>query len=73
MTEIIKKKSLKKVAPIAKPRNRKTSKIDAQERHNRISEAAYYIAEKRGFEGLSTHDDWFSAETEIDEMNKNAK
>lgn len=63
----------KKVTPVAKARTEKTSKIDAEQRHKMISEAAYYIAEKRGFEGSSTHDDWFAAETEIDAMNKKAK
>jgi hypothetical protein len=30
-----------------------------------ISEAAYYLAQKRGFRGESTLDDWLAAEQEI--------
>jgi len=73
MTTISKKESLptknisKKTTTANKGNSEKTSKIDASQRHNMISEAAYYIAEKNGFEGSSMHDDWLSAEQEIDE------
>jgi hypothetical protein len=30
-----------------------------------ISEAAYYLAQKRGFRGENTLDDWLAAEQEI--------
>lgn len=33
-----------------------------------IAEAAYYIAERRGFEGGSAEDDWRQAEAEIDRL-----
>lgn len=33
-----------------------------------IAEAAYYIAERRGFAGGSTEDDWRQAEAEIDRL-----
>lgn len=36
-------------------------------RHRRISEVAYQIAQKRGFEGGQQMDDWLQAESEIDE------
>lgn len=35
-------------------------------RLNWIAEAAYYIAERRGFRGGSPEDDWCQAEAEID-------
>lgn len=42
--------------------------IQAKERHHLIEVAAYYIAERRGFHGESSHDDWLLAEQEIDAM-----
>jgi hypothetical protein len=33
-----------------------------------IAEAAYYIAERRGFSGGSPDEDWHQAETEIEQM-----
>ncbi len=42
--------------------------ISAGERHHLISVAAYYIAERRGFHGASSHSDWLQAEQEIDAM-----
>lgn len=35
-------------------------------RRNWIAEAAYYLAERRGFRGGSPEDDWSAAEAEID-------
>lgn len=37
-------------------------------RHSWIAEAAYYIAERRGFCGGSAEDDWCKAEAEIDRL-----
>jgi len=37
-----------------------------EERHRRIAEAAYYIAERRGFQDGSAHGDWLQAEKIID-------
>lgn len=42
--------------------------ISSEERHQMISEAAYYLAEKRGFQGGSPESDWFQASAEIDNM-----
>jgi hypothetical protein len=44
------------------------SAIDPGERHRLIREAAYYRAERRGFEGGDPTDDWAAAEAEIDRM-----
>lgn len=36
------------------------------ERHHRIAEAAYFRAERRGFQGGCPIQDWLEAEREID-------
>lgn len=38
------------------------------DRHNMIATAAYYRAEKRGFDGGCAMDDWLIAEAEVDAM-----
>jgi len=40
--------------------------LSADERYRAIAEAAYYIAERRGFQGGDTARDWREAEAEID-------
>ncbi len=42
--------------------------INSTQRHQLISEAAYYNAERRGFEGDDTLGDWLHAESYIDSM-----
>jgi hypothetical protein len=44
------------------------SAIGPAERHHLIEVAAYYVAERRGFHGASSHADWLQAESEIDAM-----
>jgi len=39
-----------------------------EDRYRMIAEAAYYLAESRGFEGGSQLDDWLAAEMEIDQI-----
>jgi len=39
--------------------------VTAEERHRLISEAAYYLALKRGFAGGNPEGDWLQAEQEI--------
>ena len=43
-----------------------TAKSDTEHRHHRISEAAYYRSQQRGFAPGQEHDDWLSAEQEVD-------
>jgi DUF2934 family protein len=43
---------------------------DADARHSRISEAAYRLAEARGFESGSDLDDWLEAEREVDQADQ---
>jgi hypothetical protein len=43
-------------------------KIGSEERRQMISEAAYYRAERRGFQGDHAQADWFAAEREVDAM-----
>ena len=44
------------------------SAVSAETRQNMIAEAAYYLAEKRGFAGNGAYDDWMKAEADIDAM-----
>ena len=44
----------------------KAREISAEERQGLIAEAAYYIAEQRGFQGDLSMDDWLQAEAEVD-------
>ena len=50
-------------APKAAPAAPKV--ISQEERSRMIQESAYYIAERRGFQG-NPHDDWVAAEIQID-------
>ncbi|MGB5395834.1 MAG: DUF2934 domain-containing protein [Gammaproteobacteria bacterium] len=45
-----------------------TFAISAEQRRQMIAEAAYYLAEKRGFQGGSPVDDWLKAEHQIDKI-----
>jgi hypothetical protein len=40
--------------------------VTAEERFNMIAEAAYFCAERRGFQGGNPVEDWLAAEKEID-------
>ncbi len=42
--------------------------VSAEQRYRMICEAAYYIAEKRGFKGGNPSEDWVKAERQIDTM-----
>lgn len=44
----------------------KTKGVAPGQRHHMIAEAAYYLAEQRGFNGGDADQDWLTAETEID-------
>ncbi len=43
-------------------------KVTPEQRHFMIAEAAYYRAERRGFEGGYEWQDWLDAEMEIERM-----
>ncbi len=45
-----------------------TAGVPDDERRTWIAEAAYFIAERRGFCGGSPEDDWCQAESEIEQM-----
>ena len=51
-----------KVVPVAE------TAISSQDRRRMIAEAAYFHAERRGFEGGNADEDWYQAEREIDEL-----
>lgn len=42
--------------------------LTPEERHRVVAEAAYFIAERRGFAGGSSIGDWLQAEADIDRM-----
>lgn len=42
--------------------------LSAEERHEMVAVAAYYLAEQRGFPGEGALDDWMRAERQIDRM-----
>ncbi len=56
----------KKSAPLASGGN--AVQLTPEERQRFVSEAAYFIAERRGFAADSHVDDWLQAESEIDQM-----
>jgi hypothetical protein len=51
-----------KAAPLAE------TAISSQDRRRMIAEAAYFHAERRGFEGGTPDQDWYQAEREIDDL-----
>ncbi|HMO05809.1 MAG TPA: DUF2934 domain-containing protein [Kiritimatiellia bacterium] len=61
--------SATKPVPAAKaaPAKAAAKTISAQERYHMIDEAAYYRAEKSGFQ-VDPHANWVAAEKEIDEL-----
>jgi len=46
---------------------KKQLKLSPEQRHEMISVAAYYIAEKRGFQNGNPADDWILAESQFDQ------
>ena len=54
----------------AAPRSRSMS---STHRTSMIAEAAYYIAEQRGFSGGDPVQDWLDAETQIDQLSASTK
>jgi hypothetical protein len=61
----VSKKASKKVGSRAVKASA-TKTISPEQRHAMIQEAAYYIAEQRGFDASSDMDDWLVAEAFID-------
>lgn len=64
--------------PAARPKKTTVSKpnppaVSAEERERMIREAAYYIAERRGFVGGSAAEDWEQAVAEVDQLLKGGK
>ena len=50
------------------PASHNAIQLTPEERQRYVAEAAYFIAERRGFGGGSETDDWLQAETEIDRL-----
>jgi hypothetical protein len=66
------KTSAKKAAVRRKPAAKKTAPagmllpVSHEERWRMVAEAAYYIAQRRGFVGGDANADWAQAEAEVD-------
>ena len=56
----------KKAAKVAAVIQQEEQLIAPEDRHHMIAEAAYLVAERRGFQGEMALDDWLQAETEVD-------
>jgi hypothetical protein len=67
------KKKLSKQMTENRKKEKKTVEISPQQRIDMIAEAAYFIAEKHGFDPQRVTQDWEQAEQEIDEMLKSEK
>jgi len=52
--------------PVSSASNEETIKQEGTDLRQKVSEAAYYIAEHRGFEGGKMDEDWYLAEVEIE-------
>lgn len=52
--------------PPATARGQSPVETTAEQRLRMIAEAAYYLAERRGFQGGDPTEDWLQAEAEID-------
>ena len=63
--KVAKKSAVKKKTAAKKSVNKKIG-ISAGVRRHMIAEAAYYIAEARGFVGGDVYHDWVDAEKQID-------
>ncbi|MCU7883100.1 MAG: DUF2934 domain-containing protein [Candidatus Thiodiazotropha sp. (ex Lucinoma annulata)] len=64
------RKKDKKIEKKTKKLNQKASTITPEQRLDMIATAAYYIAEKHGFDPLRATQDWEDAEQQIDAILK---
>ncbi|MGD9170417.1 MAG: DUF2934 domain-containing protein [Candidatus Thiodiazotropha sp.] len=64
------KKKLSKQMTKNRKQEKKAAEISPQQRIDMIAEAAYFIAEKHGFDPQRVTLDWEQAEKQIDEMLK---
>ena len=53
--------------------SKKKMELNSEQRYRMIAEAAYYRAEKRGFEGGNSAQDWIDAEAEINQLLSSAQ
>jgi hypothetical protein len=68
---VIKSSKTKKSSPIHNVATKpvvESPSVTPETRHRMISEAAYYLAEHRGFYGGNPDSDWILAEQEIDKI-----
>lgn len=60
-------KKAEAVAPVVELAAVSASAVAVLDRHAMIEEAAYFLAEKRGFTGDYQMEDWLAAELEVDQ------
>jgi len=71
MAKIKQSAEVSQVSTLPKAKTRAVSSVGSlteDERRSMIAEAAYYLAEKRGFAGGDPGDDWLQAEAQINQM-----
>lgn len=69
MTKLKKAATSAKGAPgLAEARAGLSHPVTPEQRHHYVEVAAYYIAERRGFDAGCRDDDWAQAELEIDHL-----
>lgn len=66
-------KAVKKASIKVKKSSKKASMISVEQRLDMIATAAYYIAEKHGFDPNRVVQNWIEAEQQIDAMLKSEK
>ena len=60
-----KQNTTKAAKPVAGTASQAPVSVSSEHRRHMISEAAYFRALERGFEGENAEDDWYAAEAEI--------
>lgn len=68
-----KKKTASKKSAVKKTATVKTVVISMQERYKMVSEAAYHLSEKQGFNPANDMDNWLKAEQQIEAYLKKQK
>ena len=64
----VKPKKAPAAKQVARPAEAAPAPVSPEHREKMINEMAYYLAEQRGFNGGSAHDDWVAAEAAVDRM-----
>ena len=60
--------TVSEVSTLRTAKSRPATSISEDERRSMIAEAAYYLAEQRGFAGGDPESDWLQAEAQINHL-----